>query len=87
MWGAVENPDNDLPGALVPNNLAAITLMQRSSALYAADGNWAYGRWAGADLAPLAANADRDCVACHTSNVSDRDMVFSRFGALPALLR
>lgn len=86
VWGAVENPDNNIPGALVPSNLAAITLMQRSSARYAADGNWAYGRWAGADLAPLAAGGDGDCVACHTANVAERDMVFNRLGQLPALL-
>lgn len=87
VWGAVENPDNNIPGALVPDNFAAITLMQRSSARYEADGNWAYGRWAGANLDPLADGEDRGCVSCHTDNVQDRDMVFSRFGELPALLR
>ncbi len=88
VWGAGENPDNGIDGALVPTgNVAAITLMQRSEARYAEDGNWAYGRWAGADLAPLAADADQGCVDCHTAEVSDRDMVFSRMGELPDLLK
>jgi hypothetical protein len=87
VWGATENPVNAIPGALVPSNLAAITLMQRSAARYAADGDWAYGRWAGADLAPLAEGDDRQCVSCHTENVADRDMVFSRMGELPDLMQ
>jgi hypothetical protein len=32
---------------------------------------------------PPKQNFDRDCVACHTSLVSDRDMVFSRMAEFP----
>jgi hypothetical protein len=88
VWAATDNPDMGIDGAVVPGNLGALTLMQRSSARYGDNGNWAYGRWLGADLAPLATAEDQQgCVNCHTMNVADRDMVFNDMGELPELLR
>lgn len=80
-WTAGTNPD--APGAVTPGPFRAFTLMQRSSALYQADGDWAYGVWTTPALTPLAAGFDRDCVACHTSSVSERDMVFTRMAEFP----
>ena len=88
VWGATGNPDMGIDGVVVPGDLGALTLMQRSSALYGDNGNWAYGRWLGADLAPLATAEDQQgCVNCHTMNVEDRDMVFNDMGELPDLLK
>jgi len=82
VWAATTNPE--APATVVAaGDFRAITLMQRSSALYPADGNWAYGRWATNTLAPLAAGGDRDCVACHTATVPERDMVFTRMAEFP----
>jgi hypothetical protein len=84
VWAAGENPD--APTAVVPGPFGAFTLMQRSSAAYGTDGNWAYGRWLGKDLAPLAADGDRACVNCHTDNVANRDMVFSEMAQFPDMM-
>ncbi|HKO95053.1 MAG TPA: cytochrome P460 family protein [Polyangiaceae bacterium] len=88
-WTAGTNPEPSMAGTVVPGPFRAFTLMQRSSALYAADGNWAYGLWTTDALTPPAAPTppaaafDRACVACHTSTVSERDMVFSRMAEFP----
>lgn len=81
VWAQGENEDAD--DVVVPGNFAAITLMSKDSDEYAADGGWAYGRWLGDNLTPLAAGEDRACVNCHTDLVSDNDFVFTRPGALP----
>jgi hypothetical protein len=87
VWAATDNPDMGIDGAVVPGNLGAVTLMQRSEARYG-DAVWAYGRWAGATLDPLATAEDQQgCVNCHTMNVQDRDMVFNDMGELPDLLK
>lgn len=83
VWTQGEN--EDAPGVVVPGNFGAFTLMSKDSDEYAADGGWAYGRWATANLTPLAAGEDRACVDCHTDLVSDNDYVFTRPGALPSL--
>ncbi|HWO13495.1 MAG TPA: cytochrome P460 family protein, partial [Polyangiaceae bacterium] len=71
--------------ATVPGNFAAATLMVKNSGEYGADGGWAYGVWTGADLRPLGdPNFDRGCVNCHTTEVQDKDYVFTIPGALPA---
>jgi len=84
VWAAGENPK--IANAVVPGAFGAFTLMQRSSASYAADGNWAYGRWLTKSLTGLAEGVDRDCVACHTDNVANRDMVFSEMAEFPAMM-
>jgi hypothetical protein len=84
VWAAGENPM--IPQAVVPGAFGAVTLMQRSSAAYSADGNWAYGRWGSKALMPLAAGGDRVCVDCHTSRVPDRDMVFSEMAEFPPMM-
>jgi hypothetical protein len=81
VWAQGEN--EDAADVVVPGNFAAITLMSKDSDEYAADGGWAYGRWVGENLTPLAAGEDRACVNCHTDLVSDNDYVFTRPGALP----
>jgi hypothetical protein len=83
VWAATTNPEPLMAQTVASGDFRAITLMQRSSALYPADGNWAYGRWATNTLAPLAAGDDRACVACHTATVPDRDMVFTRMAEFP----
>jgi hypothetical protein len=63
---------------------SAVTLMMKDSAKYAADGGWAYGAWMGENLMPpAAADFDRACVNCHTSQVQDKDYVFTDPGQLP----
>jgi hypothetical protein len=93
VWAAGSNPDSDgaLPSpAVSPGAFGAITLMQRSSALYGADGDWAYGVWrTDALMPPASADPQFDrvpgtgCISCHTTNVADRDMVFSRMAQFP----
>ena len=82
QWSADGTPS---PGstATVPGDFAAVTLMVKDSDQYAADGGWAYGAWASSDLTPFAAGTDRQCVACHTSEVADQDYVFTIPGVLP----
>jgi len=80
-WTAGTN--GNAPGIVAPGPFRAFTLMQRSSDLYAADGDWAYGVWTTDALTPLAAGFDRACVACHTAEVPDRDMVFTRVAEFP----
>jgi cytochrome P460 len=85
VWQAGENPDID--NAVTPAAFAQFTLMVKNAGEYAEDGGWAYGVWSGPDLtAPDAADFDQACVDCHTQRVSDTDYVFTRPGALPALL-
>src|SRR5262249_2293507 len=63
----------------------AVTLMMKDSTKYAADGGWAYGAWMGPNLTPpAAADFDRACVNCHTTQVKDKDYVFTDPGQLPA---
>lgn len=82
VWAYGENPN--VPGAVTPGDFGALTLMAKDSEQYAADGGWAYGVWSTPELAPAEDPAfDRDCVDCHTENVSDRDYVFTVPGALP----
>jgi hypothetical protein len=65
---------------------SAVTLMMKDSVKYADDGGWAYGAWMGEDLTPPAdADFDRACVNCHTSQVKDKDYVFTDPGQLPTL--
>jgi hypothetical protein len=67
-----------------PVGFRGITLMQKDSVEYEADGGWAYGNWATEELtAPADPAFDRGCVACHTDLVSDNDFVFTRPGVLP----
>lgn len=82
QWAAGTNPDWE--AMVAPGAFARITMMVKDSTAYAADGNWAYGAWAGNDLVPPAAGFDRNCVNCHTTNVADRDMVFTIPGAFPS---
>jgi cytochrome P460 len=82
VWTQGTNPD--AAGTVVPGNFGAITLMKKDVDAYAADGGWAYGRWAGANLTPLAAGDDRACVDCHTSERQQYDYVFTDPGALPS---
>jgi hypothetical protein len=84
VWKAEQNPDDD--ATIGPGDFQAVTLMMKDSAKYAADGGWAYGLWTGADLTPAAApDFDRACVNCHTSQVKDKDYVFTDPGQLPTL--
>jgi len=92
-WAASNNPETDaVLGAgvsVAPGAFNAFTLMQRSGAQYAADGNWAYGVWPTTDLTPPAAadpQFDRACVSCHTSSVPQRDMVFSHMAEFPPMM-
>ncbi len=88
QWAAGSTPESGL--AVTPGDFARLTMMVRNSALYAADGNWAYGVWQTANLMPPAEPApgaqrfDRACVNCHmSSGIEDKDFVFSVPGALP----
>jgi Cytochrome P460 len=85
VWAAGENPD--APDTVNPIAFNAFTLMVKDATAYAADGGWAYGNWATPALtAPAAADFDRACVDCHTSNVSGNDFVFTIPGAIPDAL-
>jgi cytochrome P460 len=85
VWVPGENPDID--NAVTPVAFSQFTLMVKNAGEYAEDGGWAYGAWSSLDLtAPDTANFDQACVDCHTQRVSDTDFVFTRPGALPALL-
>jgi hypothetical protein len=82
QWKQGDNPD--IEDNIAPGDFAAITLMQKNSTRYAADGGWAYGVWAGPELTPPAAqDFDRVCVNCHTDLVAERDYVFTVPGPLP----
>lgn len=83
VWTQGDN--EDATDIVAPGNFGAFTLMSKDSDEYAADGGWAYGRWVGENLTPLAEGQDRDCVDCHTRLVSDKDYVFTQPGALPTL--
>ena len=79
---AEQNPVD--PATINAGAFSAVTLMMKDSAKYAADGGWAYGAWMGEDLTPpTAADFDRACVNCHTSQVKDKDYVFTDPGQLP----
>jgi Cytochrome P460 len=82
QWVAGTNPD--FAAMVAPGAFARITLMEKDSTRFAADGNWAYGRWDGATLVPPAAGFDRACVNCHTATVASNDMVFTIPGPLPS---
>ena len=88
QWTAGSTPQSGT--AVTPGAFAAATVMVKNTERYAADGGWAYGVWRGTDLLPLpaavppAAEFDRACVACHTSEVADKDFVFTIPGALPS---
>jgi hypothetical protein len=84
VWSAGTNPAAD--GVTVPANFGAFTYMQRSSALYGSNGEWGYGLWTTPNLMPFAAGADQACIDCHTSNVPQRDYVFTEVGQFPAAL-
>jgi hypothetical protein len=96
VWAAGSNPATDATlgagKAVSPGGFGAITLMQRSGALYEADGDWAYGVWRTDALTPPPAAVapdplfDRGCVDCHTSRASQRDMVFSRMAEFPPMM-
>lgn len=82
VWKAEQNPDDAV--TINAGAFQAVTLMMKDSAKYADDGGWAYGLWTGKDLTPAAApDFDRACVNCHTSQVKDKDYVFTDPGALP----
>jgi len=72
------------PNTINPVGFRGITLMQKDSVEYEADGGWAYGNWATPELtAPADPAFDRACVDCHTNTVADNDYVFTRPGVLP----
>ncbi|HWO11402.1 MAG TPA: cytochrome P460 family protein, partial [Polyangiaceae bacterium] len=79
-----DNPD--APDTINPVAFNAFTLMVKDATQYAADGGWAYGNWATPQLNAAAADFDRACVDCHTSNVADNDFVFTIPGAVPDAL-
>jgi hypothetical protein len=83
-WVAGDN--ENAPDTVTPVSFAAITLMVKDSVDFAEDGGWAYGAWSGADLTPLAADADQGCVDCHVDSVPNSDYVFTVPGELPELL-
>lgn len=85
VWAAGTNPVID--AAVTPAAFAQFTLMVKNADDYADDGGWAYGVWSTPELtAPTAADFDQVCVDCHIQSVPDTDYVFTRPGALPALL-
>src|SRR5262249_17568202 len=70
QWNAGSDPDTDKTlGAgvgVTPVSFRAITVMQRSSALYGAKGNWDYSAWPTMNLnAPTDPAFSDMCVACH----------------------
>lgn len=74
------------PELVEPGDRAAVAFMQRDSTRFAAQGNWGYGIWRGAD--ELAAGDDVSaCVNCHVSTpgVPENDYVFTAPAALPVL--
>lgn len=84
VWAAGETPSQ--PDNVTPVGFNAITLMVKDSVAYEEDGGWAYGNWTTPQLAPAAADFDRGCVDCHTSNVADNDFVFTIPGDIPDAL-
>lgn len=94
VWAPGSNAATDavLSGpSVVPGAFQFVTLMEKSTADYAADGGWAYGVWSGLDLTPNdeldaeGAAFDQACINCHTDSVADRDYVFTEPGEFPAL--
>jgi hypothetical protein len=87
-WAVGDNPASDSidSGTVSPGSFNAFTLMQRSSALYPDDGNWAYGAWGSTALSPLPAGGDQACIDCHTAKEPMRDDVFSRVANVPPAL-
>jgi hypothetical protein len=82
-WKSTQNPDDAATRG--PGDFDRLTLMVKNTQLYADDGGWAYGVWMGSDLRPPAtAGFDQACVDCHTSNVADKDFVFTDPGQLPS---
>jgi hypothetical protein len=81
VWAAGLN--SDVPGAVVPGEFQAITLMQKQAEDYAVDGLWKYGVWSSSQLARATDGFDRQCVQCHLSNAQDTDFVFTIPGAVP----
>ena len=80
----------DWPEMIAPQTLAAIAVMERDAATYAATGEWGYGLWSndGGALvlggADGVADDDATCFGCHAINVGDaNDFVFTRPGPLP----
>ncbi len=81
-WAADDNPD--APDAVAPGEFQAITLMEKQGDDFTIDGGWKYGVWTSSQLARATSPTfDRTCVACHTSEVSDADFVFTVPGAVP----
>jgi Cytochrome P460 len=82
-WKSSQNPDDAATRG--PGDFDRLTLMVKNTQLYADNGGWAYGVWMGAELRPPAtAGFDQACVNCHTSNVADKDFVFTDPGQLPS---
>lgn len=82
-WSTAQNPDDE--NTQGPGDFAVVTLMMRDSTRFADQGNWTYGAWAGPQLMPNAdPNFETGCIDCHTNLVSDKDMVFTNPGQLPA---
>ncbi len=92
VFSATTDGLEDWPDMVAPQALAAIALMERDAAAYAATAEWGYGLWASGDAGLELGAADgmpddeMTCFGCHNTFVgAANDFVFTSPGPLPTL--
>jgi hypothetical protein len=74
-WKSV--PSAEFKGASVPGAATTVQIMVKDSIKYAATGGWGFGRFINGEPADEAQH--KTCIGCHTANVRDHDLVFTRY--------
>jgi hypothetical protein len=69
-------PSGEFNGAVVPGAATTVQFMVKDSKKYAATGGWGFGRFVNGKPADEAQH--KTCFDCHSANVKDHDLVFTR---------
>ena len=70
-------PSNEIAGAFVPGAATTVQIMVKDSAKYASTGGWGFGRFINGK--PVDEAQHRTCFGCHSANVKQHDLVFTRY--------
>lgn len=73
-WHRVQS--GEFPPAFVPGAPTTVQVMVKDSRRYADTGGWGFGRFV--DGKPADEAQHRTCFGCHSANVRDHDLVFTR---------
>jgi len=70
-------PSAEFDGAFVPGRPTTVQIMVKDSRRYASTGGWGFGRFI--DGKPVDEAQHKTCFACHSANVKEHDLVFTRY--------